>query len=425
MLAPPETVTRGEPRRLSSFLRAYGYWIGGFGFVLRCWLWIVSEGTNDIRTWQRFAQTIHVYGLGGTYTYDPLFNHPPLMGLLAHGTWRGALGLGVPFAEAFKLYGALADLGSALLLVHIWRRRGQHARAPLAFAGYGLALSAILITGYHGNTDPVYWFLVLCSVHVLQDRGAPLCAGLFMGAALEIKLIPLLVVLPVAACCRSRAAFIRYSLGVGLALAPFAWLVLSLKPADQASFVRNVFGYTSYREFWGLELPLRALEAATLSSAPAVARAVGLVGSHYAELGSKILLAVTTLLAAAHGMRRYPGLDAYALATLSFCLFLLLASGFGVQYMGAVLPLLFACRMRDGVAIATASGVFIALIYASFVRVWSPIFGQHTYFSAAFAVPAFITWWLVLRAALRIWRTRFWPAPFHNDRLGERTILRS
>lgn len=390
------------------------YWIGGFGFLLRVVLWYVSEGTNDIRTWLRFAQEINLYGLGATYRIDPLFNHPPLMGLLARATWTLSARLSLPFDKTFKLYGMLAELGSALLLVHIWRRRRQPDQAARAFASYGMALCCILISGYHGNTDPVYWLLVLCSVHVLEDRKAPLCAGLLMGGALEVKLIPLLVVLPLAACCRSRSAFLRYAVGVACAVAPFAWIVFELAPHDQQAFVRNVLGYTSYREFWGLELIVRALTAATMTPLPVVAANVEALGVRWAEVGSKVLLATTGLLAMTHALRRFQGLDAYAIAALSFCLFLLLASGFGVQYMGAVVPLLCACRIRDGVRVATAAGVFIGLIYLSFIISWRPIFGQHSYFAAAFAVPSCITWWLVLRAATRLWRVRNWPEPHHN-----------
>lgn len=414
MLSASENVPRGKRRRLLSLIVTYGYWIGGMGFAARWVLWFISEGTNDIRTWQRFASSIRFSGLGATYTHDPLFNHPPLMGLLAHATSLGSTRYGIRFAMAFKLYGLLADLGSGLLLAHIWRRRGLGERAALAFAGYGWALSTILISGYHGNTDPVYWFLVLCSVYFLQDRSAPFRAGLLMGAALEVKLIPMLVVLPLAACCRDLKSFVRYGLGTAVALIPFAWMVLKLSAVDQASFARNVFGYTSYREFWGLELLQRALDAASATSLPAFARYVELIGAVWSELGSAILLAVTTALAAARALRRYPGLDAYALAALAFCLFLVLASGFGVQYMGAVAPLLFACRIRDGFAVATSSGVFIALIYMSFVQTWSPIFSQHTYFSAALAVPSFIAWCVLVRTASRLWRTRYWPAPVQH-----------
>jgi hypothetical protein len=150
VLSPSLNVYSGK-RRLVSVISAHGYWIGALGFALRWVLWLRSEGTNDIRTWLRFANSIRLYGLGATYTYDPLFNHPPLMGMLAHATWLGSQRTGLAFAMAFKLYGLVADLASALLLAHIWRRRGLHKHAALAFAGYGWALSAILISGYHGS----------------------------------------------------------------------------------------------------------------------------------------------------------------------------------------------------------------------------------------------------------------------------------
>lgn len=390
------------------------YALGVLGFALRVVLWQASEGTNDIRTWARFAQEVSRFGIGATYRVDPLFNHPPLMGLLASATWTVSSALGVSFAKVFKLYGLLADLGSACLLASIWRRRGKPELAAQSFAGYGCALCAILISGYHGNTDPVYWLLVLCAASLLEDRRAPLWAGFVLGASLHIKLIPLLAILPLAACCRDRSAAVRFVLGGAIALVPFATWVLSLDGPDRAGFVRNVFGYTSYREYWGLELLVRALTAATQSALPNVARVIEACGAFYAAQGSKILLAATGLLAWAHAMRNYRGLDAYAMAALSFCLFVVLASGFGVQYLGAPVPLLFACRVRDGLATATASGFFIGLIYLSFVRAWDPIFSQHSYFSPAFAVPSFIAWWLFLRAACRLWRTRLWPTPYHH-----------
>jgi hypothetical protein len=239
-------------------------------------------------------------------------------------------------------------------------------------------------------------------------------AGLLIAAALQVKLIPMLVVLPLAACCRDLKAFVRYAIGVAAGLIPYAWLLLSMSALDQAAFARNVLGYTSYREYWGFELGVRAVTTSTLTSWPWLASKVEGIGVLWAALGSKFLLAVTTLLACAQAIRRYPGLDAYAMAALCFGLFLVLASGFGVQYMGAVVPMLFACRVREASLFATLSGIFIGLIYVSFVKSWAPIFSQHSYFSAAFAVPSFIVWWLILRISQRIWQTRAWPAPLHR-----------
>ena len=152
--------------------------VGGLGFLLRLALWYCSEGSNDIRAWVRFAQSVDAHGLGGTYVREQIFNHPPLMGLLAQAIWHGAPHIGLSFVHAFKLVGLLADLGTALLLADIWRRRNGPAAAATAFAAYGCALCAILISGFHGNTDCLYWFLALAAVYLLQDRNAPLLAGL-------------------------------------------------------------------------------------------------------------------------------------------------------------------------------------------------------------------------------------------------------
>lgn len=386
--------------------RTLCYALGCAGLLARVALWRVSEGTNDVRTFAQFARSIDAYGLGGTYVREPLFNHPPLMGLWARTALHVSPQLGLTFGQCFKLLGMFGDLSSALLLVHIWHRRGLPDRAALAFAGYGCALCAILISGYHGNTDPAYWFLVLAAAYLLQDRNAPFLAGLALGVALNIKLIPLLVVLPLAAGLRRLRDLLRYGVGVALPLAPFAATVIGFDSSERAGFVRNVLGYVSYREWWGIELFVRAVVAAFERSAPAIAAAAGEWGAVYALNGPRILLLVTTGLAVYQAIARRPGLNAYAMAALSFGLFLVLAAGFGVQYVGVVVPLLMVCDIRDGSLIATVAGVFIGLIYCSFVQTWNPIYSQHYYFSAAFATPSLITWGLLLRSCYRIWRSR-------------------
>lgn len=381
------------------------YGLGCFGFLLRVVLWKISEGTNDIRTWARFAIEIGSYGLGGTYVHDVLFNHPPWMGLLSRAVYALSLQLNVPFHHAFKLLGMFAEVGTALLLRQLWLRRGQPERAAQAFAAYGCGLCGILISGYHGNTDPAYWFLVLAAVYLLHEHEAPLLAGLTLGAALNIKLIPLFVVLPLAATCKSWRALVRFALGGLIMFGLFVAPMLSFDAVQRAAFARNVLGYTSYRENWGIELVLRAVVEAFRISAPAIARNVDELGALYARTGSMILLAVTTALAGYELITRHKH-DAYAVAAMCFGLFLVLASGFGVQYLGAVVPLLLALRIRDGFLYASMSGVFIGLLYCSFVRTWTPIFSQHNYFSAAFAAPAFATWWLLIVYTLRVWRMR-------------------
>lgn len=368
-------------------------------------MWAISEGTNDIRTWARFATEIRAYGLGGTYVRDVLFNHPPWMGMFSAAVFSLCAKTGVPFHRAFKLLGMFAEVGTSLLLRQIWLRRGQPTRAARAFAAYGCGLCGILISGYHGNTDPAYWFLVLAAVYALHEHDAPMLAGAMLGAALNVKLIPLFVVLPLAATCKSWRAFGRFALGGTIMFALFVAPLIGFDQAQRAAFARNVLGYTSYRENWGIELLLRAAVEAFRVSAPEISRNVDELGALYARVGSMVFLAVTTALAGYEVITRRKH-DAYSVAALCFGLFLILASGFGVQYLGAVVPFLLALRIRDGFVYASMSGLFIGLLYCSFVRTWTPIFSQHNYFSSAFGAPAFATWWLLVVYTMRVWRTR-------------------
>ena len=61
----------------------------------------------------------------------------------------------------------------------------------------------ILVSGYHGNTDAVYAMLSLLAVYLLQDRNRPLLAGLALGLAINIKLIPVLLIPPLVLAAQS------------------------------------------------------------------------------------------------------------------------------------------------------------------------------------------------------------------------------
>jgi hypothetical protein len=375
--------------------------------LLRIVLWQISDGSNDIRTWGRYALLVEEYGLGGTYLRDGLFNHPPLMGLWAQAVLHLAPMLGLPYGKCFKLLGMFSELASALLLFEIWRRRGQLDRAALAFAAYGCGICGMLISGFHGNTDPAYWFLVLAAAYLLEDRNAPFFAGLTLGAALNIKLIPLLMVLPLAACCRSVKGALRYALGGLIAMLPFM-VFFRFSVEERAAFVQNVFGYQSLRDNWGIELLERMLVNTFEVSAPPLAATIKAWGEVYSHGGSKVLLTITSALAIYNLCKPRAGLDAYGMAGLCFCLFLVLASGFGVQYLGCVVPLLLARSVRDGFMAATVSGVFLLLVYCSFVRGWTPIATYHFGISPWFGPLSFASWWVLVRCGRNIWKSRAW-----------------
>ena len=51
-----------------------------------------------------------------------------------------------------------------------------------------------VISGFHGNTDPVFVMFALLSVYLLVVRGWALAAGVAFGIAVSIKLVPVVLV---------------------------------------------------------------------------------------------------------------------------------------------------------------------------------------------------------------------------------------
>jgi hypothetical protein len=369
-------------------------------------LWQLSTGSNDIRHWRFFAKRVSDYGLGSTYVTVPLFNHPPMMGLVASLTWKVSWALGLPFPQTFKVWPLAAELGIAYLLFSIWSRRGEPDRAAFACAAYGCALVCILISGFHGNVDPVLWFLLLASCYFLESHRAPFRAGLCLGAALEIKLIPVLVVLPLAATCRDLREFRRFCAGAIVALIPFGLPLLWLSPVERVAFFYKIFGYKSFREDWGIEMIARQVYSVFHASAPKLAMAATDFAAYYRGTGAKYLLVATTLLAVWQAVRQRNKLDAYTIVALCLCLFLVFASGFGVQYLGCVVPVLMAFDIAAGFVVATATGIFAASIYCYYVVNWNPITTVHNGIGQDLAPVAFLAWWVVAGCALKIWRGR-------------------
>jgi hypothetical protein len=125
------------------------------GFAARLCLWWISIGSNDAVTWYQFAKGIAWWGLETTYEKVPFFNHPPLVGLYAMRGLRYSSDLWT-FSHFFKLAGLA---GEALSLCALWR----FAR-PQASAAYAWMPAAILVSGFHCNTDCLYAALVLVAV---------------------------------------------------------------------------------------------------------------------------------------------------------------------------------------------------------------------------------------------------------------------
>ncbi|MGH7178034.1 MAG: N-acetyltransferase [Tepidisphaeraceae bacterium] len=349
------------------------------GMVLRLALSAISYGTNDVSTWHDFARAIDAQGLPQAYRTIADLNHPPLAGWWSLAAMHLSEWTGASFGFAFRLPAIFADAVACLILAGVWSRiDGSRWAACIAMA---LSLDAILVGAFHGNTDNVYAMLMLLAVYLLCDRRLPVLAGLALAAAVNVKLIPILLLPSMIVLCRDRRDVIRFLMGLAVGAIPFvvAWALVG--PA----FYRNALAYKSESNYWGLLCVARLFDKMF---------DLGAVNTYHA-FGRVAVFAFSLLAAVMQIKRQWSG---YTLATIVMVGFLVLAPGFGVQYTVAVVPLLLAVEWRAGAVYGAVAGAFALITYAVFRTDWWPLTSD---FSSSFRWPSRI-------AGLVVWLLLCW-----------------
>jgi hypothetical protein len=219
---------------------------------------LTTLGTNDVIAFYEFAKAIDTHGLAWTYEHSILFNHPPFVGYFLQGlAWLDHQPFfkenGLTFPFFLRLPGIIADFVVVLLILSVIRKYPPLRPPVWALLLFAASPVSIMITGFHGNTDPILvLFLVLATIMALRRR--PLLCGLFLTLACQVKIIPLLL-LPIffffwveqSRASRFLASFLLSS------------FLFCLEPLLQspAPFVKNVLGYGSFWGVWGLTYCLR------------------------------------------------------------------------------------------------------------------------------------------------------------------------
>lgn len=263
----------------------------------------------------------------------PPFNHPPFMArVLEAWAFLGQLPR-LPMRFWLRLCCAIADVGSVVLLARILRRHLREPRARPALLWFTLSPIAIIVSGFHGNTDPIWVFVTLLAIDLLEQQRPAWLAGAVVGAAMSIKIVPVLLV-PVMALSLPAARH-RVAFGAGLA---GTFLAGSLPVLLQAPGLvgARVFGYSSQSGSWGLSLLSLVLEAR-----PALAW----LGEAYLRYGKG--LSVALVLGASLWPRPRPD-TVFFRAGLVMLLFVSVIPGFGVQYL--VWPVPWVVALGSGVA---------------------------------------------------------------------------
>jgi hypothetical protein len=311
-------------------------------WLLRSWLSWQSVGSNDITTWQGFAGLVERHGVVRTYQLDGGFNHPPLMGYWALAALKLAREATLPFPFTFKLLPIAASVAT------IYGLARAYSLSWFVIGALVLNPADVLVGSYHGNTDTLCTALCVGAL-IAANRSSWILSGILLGAAINVKLIPVIVIVPLLASLPGFRARLRCLAGLGLGVIPFVPVLFG----SYEAFVKNAIMYNSFRAYWGFGM----LAYGSGSSFREVSESLW----KFAELGKYPIVlgsALYTLLPLAGRRPERAQYFAFPLST-----FLVFASGFGPQYLVYPIPFLMVLRPRIGAAYAYLSGAFAFFLY--------------------------------------------------------------
>jgi hypothetical protein len=250
---------------------------------------------------------------------------------------------GLAWVYAVKIAPIAADL---VLVWLVARFAGSDGRTrALQYAVNPLSL---LVVSLHGQVEPIALALALTGV-LLIKKGRPVLGGVFLGAAVAAKTWPVVILIAVLP-LRNLPKLVRII--AGSAIVPVVCLLAGVLLLDTQLLpdLRHILGYSSFVSLWTWSGTYIALGHENQ---------VG-YGSDLGRPGTALVLVgvVVVLLLL---RRREP--EVRALAVL--CAVLICSSGFGVQYLLWVLPLMMAISGPIRVGYVLGAGAWAAVFYLS------------------------------------------------------------
>jgi hypothetical protein len=203
----------------------------------------------------------------------------------------------------------------------------------------------------------------------MEEKKRPFGAGLALGAALNVKLMPVILIPPLLSQCRSRRDLARCSAGLTLAGLPFVPFLLT----SGRAMYKNMIAYNSLQLDWGINAFLNAGFATELIRSYVLQiRAVFLPSGRY------LIIVIVCLLSAVvwYKRRRF----GYQIGAIAWATFLILTPGYGVQYAVCVLPLLFAADFGRATIYSLTAGIMLFVVYAAQLNFVFPLHANVQYY---------------------------------------------
>jgi hypothetical protein len=364
-----------------------------FGVAVRVALIATTYGTNDAGFMAVWVDLVKRVGISRSYAYTAMMNHPPfsLAYLLFIDTIAHALG--IAFVDVFRFFQVLADVVAATALFQIGRRTSvEHGRALALFLL--LSPGAAFISGFHCNSDATMMALVCVAAATMSGTALALATG--------IKIVPFLfapifaMLLPARNAIRFAAAFIITA------------IVIFVPPIVIGGPIvaRVVFGYRGGLPYeWGIPGVAFALSrlVPALHAAGQHVMLLWRTGGRWFAYGG--IAAVWLLVFRAKKSRAEASVPTETILhaiEIMILTVLVLAPGFGVQYIGWLIVFLpFAFSWRGAIAMNAAISLFLFVTYTVWSGGWPWWFadisraGPHRWVAA---VAGYVMWAIVCGA---------------------------
>jgi hypothetical protein len=398
------------PERMSRNWRTTVVAAAAVAFLFKLSLALFTEGTLDVAGFADHLAKIEQFGGVGVYrvsgAFNNPFNSPPfIIHFLKAIGWLTDVS-GLPFAFWLRLPCVLADAGSLFLVWRLLERSPtqRNVNVPLLLITLALSPLSLIISGFHGNTDPVMIFFILLSAYLLETRGSVWLAGVAFGLALNLKVAPLIFAPALWFYLPGMRKRIEY---FGIATLVFLCGSLLYLLFDPALIARRVFGYSSIYGYWGWTLLAATWFPHSLQYANPPH---DLIGAHAvaASIGKWLMLALIVAAAVWLNRRRDKPPLAFQLGLVA-AIFLFLTPGFGSQYLSWLVPWTIFLGLRVSLLYYFAGGIFLSIGYSCYIYRAAPPFYCVEPLMALLAPVCWATVFVVLICYVRLLRRRASP----------------
>lgn len=327
----------------------------GLATLLKLWISASTFGTNDVKYWGWFMHYVGTRDILSIYQEVEFYNHPPVMSvyLIILHKLLGDNSSWFPFV--LRLPAIISDVITTLLVYTLAQRFFSEKRAVASALVVALSPVLIQISGFHGNTDPVFTCIVLLAAYTLLVTKRAITAGFLFGCAFSIKVVPLICIpyfFFMNPTWRSRVTFFGATF-IAL-VCGFAYNIAH----DAQGLLRNVFLYKSHLQVWGISelfptVPLavmdRGLKLAIVTGLSALAGWGWLRRRYVTDERERLLIAFQTL-------------------GLTYLTFLVFTPGFGVQYLSWLVASTVFLNLGGAIGFNILGGAFLFSVYTFWNR---------------------------------------------------------